>query len=188
MLLHKRSRTPAVVSGALLAALIAALAVMLLAGEEAASQATRTGRHAGPRPAIEATTGPEARQMRHATRMLGRELGAAARCEADLARARFAACVAPALRHAGIGGRTNAMLVRTVLAAAHTGPCRTYLTGLQAANDAAGDSARWLLPQLYEGGGRRAQRHMLDQIALDAQMLRRAASDVCSQRGGPRAI
>jgi hypothetical protein len=192
MLRHNRPRTPALVSGALLAAVLAAVAVVLLAGGEAASKTPRVSRGAGPRPGIDATTGPEARQIRHATLVLADDMGAAARCDPALARPRFAACVAPALRHADIGGRTNAMLLRTVLAPVTAGPCRTYLAGLQAANDAAGDSARWLLPQLYVVGGRPAQRHIRGQIALDARMLRRAAggarSEVCSQHAGPPAI
>ena len=127
--------------------------------------------------------------MRRATRVLGDEIAAAARCDATLPRARFAACVAPALRHAGIGGRTNAMLLRTVLAPVRAGACRTHLLGLQAANGAAGDSAQWLMPHLYEGGGRAVQRHMLGQLALDASMLRRvvraAPGDVCSPHPDP---
>jgi hypothetical protein len=88
----------------------------------------------------------------------------------------------PALRHAGIGGRTTAMLARVVMEAVPAGGCRDYLFGLQAANDAAGDSAHWLLPRLYEPGS--GQREVLVQLGLLGQMLRHAAlavpAGVCS--------
>jgi hypothetical protein len=113
----------------------------------------------------------QARRLRRVTRALGRELSAAARCEPR----RFDVCVTPALRRAGIGGRTTAMFVRGVMAGVSFGACRDYLYGLQAANDAAGDDARWLLPLLYERPHGPHQREILSQMALAGQMLRRAA-------------
>ena len=124
---------------------------------------------AGPR--VGATSDAEARQLRGATQILAAELSAAARCGTG----RFAACVTPALRHGGIGGRTTAMLARVVMADVPVGPCRTHLLGLQAANDAAGDQARWLLPLLYGPGRRRHQHEIAGQLALAGDMLRRAA-------------
>jgi hypothetical protein len=141
---------------------------------------------------IDATSDAEARQMRRATRRLGAELSARARCDPRRPPARFAACVGPALRHGGIGGRTAALLLRGVLARVPAGRCRGYLFRLQAANNAAGDQARWLLPTLYEAGRRRRQRALAGQLALAGRMLRRAARasapGVCSPgASGPAA-
>jgi hypothetical protein len=141
---------------------------------------------------LDGTSNTEARVMRRATRRLGAELGAAARCDPRRPPAGFAVCVGPALRHAGIGGRTAALLLRGVLAGVPAGRCRAYLLRLQAANDAAGDEARWLLPTLYEVGRRRRQREVAVQMALAGGMLRRAARaatpGVCaSGAGGPAA-
>jgi hypothetical protein len=137
-------------------------------------------------PRLDATSDAEARQLRGVTQSLGAELRAGARCGG----VRFAECIAPALRRAGIGGRTTAMLARGVLAGVPAGQCRKYLFGLQAANDAAGDEARWLLPQLYARGRRRRQRVIARQLALAGRMLRQAAraapAGVCSPGvGGP---
>jgi len=116
---------------------------------------------------------------------LGTKLTAATRCGTQ----RFVACVAPALRHAGVGGRMTAMLARWVMAGVPAGTCREYLFGLQAANDAAGGEARWLLPLLYESGRRQHERQIVGQVTLAARMLRRAARPllgVCSPAGdGP---
>jgi hypothetical protein len=141
---------------------------------------------------LDATSDAEARQMRRATRRLGAELSAGARCDPARRPARFAACVGPALRHGGIGGRTAALLLRSVVAWVPAGRCRGYLLRLQAANDAAGDQARWLLPTLYEAGRGRRQRAVAAQMALAGRMLhlaaRAAAHGVCSPRlGGPAA-
>jgi hypothetical protein len=123
---------------------------------------------------LDAASDAQARRMRRVTEALGAELSAAAQCAA-------AECAAPALRHAGIGGRTNAMLVRVVMAGVPTGRCRNYLFGLQAANDGASDEGRWLLPKLYAHGSRR---EITTQLALAGHMLRHAAiaapADVCS--------
>jgi hypothetical protein len=120
---------------------------------------------------VDATSDAEARRLRGATQSLAAELSAAARCGTG----RFAACVAPALRHGGIGGRTTAMLAGVVMADVPLGPCRTYLFGLQAANAAAGDQARWLHPLLYGPDRRRHQHEITRQVALAGGMLRRAA-------------
>jgi hypothetical protein len=122
-------------------------------------------------PGVDATSDAEARQLRGATHGLAAELTAAARCHTS----RFAACVTPALRHGGIGGRTTAMLARVVMADVAVGPCRTYLLGLQAANEAAGDETRWLLALLYGPDRRRHQHEIASQLALGGGMLRRAA-------------
>jgi hypothetical protein len=136
---------------------------------------------------LDATSDAEARQLRATTRRLGADLSAGAQCAA----ARFVACVAPALRRAGIGGRTTAMLVRGLAATVPFGRCRSYLIGLQTANDGAGDTARWLLPLLYVGRRERDEREVVTQLALAGRMLRHAAraapADVCSPgAGGPR--
>jgi hypothetical protein len=184
---NKRSRalTAALASLTAAAALVAlALGVAPLPGGHAAPRAPIAPSTTQPRARIDATTDAEARQMRHATRHLANELDAAARCDARRPPQRFAPCVAPALRHAGIGGRTTAILLRGVITPLPTGPCRTHLLGLQAANDASADNARWLLPLLYQAGRRQHQHHMVAQLALNAGMLHRAVgaapADVCS--------
>jgi hypothetical protein len=184
---NKRSRGPTAAL-ALLTATPALAAVALGAapvpGGHAAPQAPIAQSTAQPRARIDATTDAEARQMRHATHRLANELDAAARCDARRPPQRFAPCVAPALRHAGIGGRTTAILLRGVITPLRTGPCRTYLLGLEAANDASADNARWLLPLLYQTGRRQHQHQIMAQLALNAAMLHRALGtapdDVCS--------
>jgi hypothetical protein len=146
-------------------------ALILTTALAACAVPTASGRIAVAGPRVDATSDAEARRLQGATQTLAAELSAAAHCGTD----RFAACVAPALRHGGIGGRTTAMLARTVMADGPVGPCRTYLFGLQAANDAAGDEARWLLPLLYGPGRRRHQHEIASQLALAGDMLRRAA-------------
>jgi hypothetical protein len=83
-----------------------------------------------------------------------------------------------------MGGRMNAHLLQTVLAPLPAGRCREYLFGLQMANAAASDSARWLMPRLYGSGRRARQSHLRGQIALDASMLRHvlraAGARICS--------
>jgi hypothetical protein len=166
----------AIVAGAL------ALAVGFGPHGGASSPAPRAPLATGPR--VDATSDAEARRLRGATQGLGAELTAAARC----GRVRFADCVAPALRHAGIGGRTTAMLVRGVMAGVPVGGCRNYLFALQAANDAASEDARWLLPLLYEAGRGRPRREIAAQVSIAGRMLRRASrvapASVCSPRAG----
>jgi hypothetical protein len=124
---------------------------------------------------LDAASDAQARRMRRVTVALGAELSAAARCAT-------AECALPALRHAGIGGHTNSMLVRVVMAGVPASRCRDYLFGLQAANDGASDAGHWLLPKLYERGTQ--QREITTQLALAGQMLRHAAlvapADVCA--------
>jgi len=135
-------------------------------------------------PRVDATSDAEARQLRGATQGLAAELRAAAHCHTG----RFAACVTPALRHGGIGGRTTAMLARVVMADVPVGPCRTYLFGLQAANEAAGDATRWLLALLYGPDRRRHQHEIASQVARAGGVLRRAAragAGGCTPAVGP---
>jgi hypothetical protein len=124
---------------------------------------------------LDAASDAQARRMRRVTEGLGAELSAAARCATT-------DCAVPALRHAGMGGRTNSMLVRVVMADVPAGRCRDYLFGLQAANDGASDEGHWLLPKVYERGSQR--REITTQLALAGNMLRHAAlaapADVCS--------
>jgi hypothetical protein len=168
------------------------LAASLRTGGKAASSAPVSVSMPRPGPRIDATADAEARQMRSATRGLASELSAAARCDAGQTPHRFSLCVIPALRHAGIGGRTTAMLLRGVTAAVPGGRCRDYLFGLQTANDASADNARWLLPLLYQGQPGDHRHHMVAQLALSARMLHRAAgaapADICSPAGGEPAI
>jgi hypothetical protein len=137
---------------------------------------------------LNATTDAEARSMRRATRRLGRDLAVSARCKASTTPRRFAACVLPALRRATIGGRFGAMLLRNAAVRAPAGACRTYLLGLQAANDAVDDQATWLITELYGARRRSRQRHVVRQIAAASRMLDRAgqaaADDVCAAGGG----
>lgn len=193
MLARTRSR-PLILALALLVLVPALLAVVLAAvprrGASAVSNAPIPLSMGRPGPRIDATTDAEARQMRSATRRLANELSAAARCDARRTPHRFSRCVTPALRHAGIGGRTTAMLLRGVTAGVPTGRCRNYLFGLQAANDASADNARWLLPFLYAAQPGHHHRHMVSQLALNARMLlralRAAPADTCSPAGhGP---
>jgi hypothetical protein len=158
----------------------ALLALAAFAGVHLESRASVSHMPAVAQPAtfLDATSDSEARVMRRATRHLAEDLSAAARCDVR----RSPTCVLPALRRAGMGGRISAMLVRGVMARVPPGPCRNYLFGLAAANDAAGDQARWLVMQFY--GGPQRRRAVAAQIALAARMLDRAwpaaAADVCA--------
>ena len=152
-----------------------ALAVGLRPHGGASPPAPPVATVAGPR--LDATSDAEARRLRRVTEGLGAELSVAARCGT-------ADCATTALRRAGIGGRTTAMLARGAMARVPAGSCREYLFGLQVANDAAGDEARWLLPLLYEPGRRNRRRDIARQMALAGRMLHRAAgaaaADVCA--------
>ena len=70
---------------------------------------------------------------------------------------RYAPCVTPALRHAGMGGQMGVNVLNAVLTGVPSGPCKGYLLGLQAAAQAAGEQARWLLPTIYGPDRQRAQ-------------------------------
>jgi hypothetical protein len=161
-----------------LAALLVGVAAFAGVRLESHASVSQTPAIAQPATFLDATSDTEARILRRATRHLAADLSAAARCDAR----RAPTCRLPALRRAGIGGRTSAILVRGVLARVPTGPCRTYLFGLAAANDAAADQARWLLMQFY--GGPQRRRAVAAQVGLAARMLDRAwpaaGADVCS--------
>jgi hypothetical protein len=156
-------------------------AVALAVGLESHGGAGHPGRPAPAaigtpaRVGLDATSDAETRRLRRVTQALGAELSAAATCTDPR-------CMMPALRRAGIGAHTTSMLAGVVMNGVPTGRCRDYLFGLQAANDAASDSAHWLLPKLYEPGS--GQRGVAQQLGLAGQMLRHAAlaapADVCS--------
>ena len=143
-------------------------------------------------PRLDATSDAQARQMRRAMTILAGQAAAGVRCDAANRPGRYVPCVAPALRQAGMGGQLAVNVLNVVLAAVPSGPCKGYLLGLQAAAQAAGEQARWLLPTLYGPDHRAAQREVSHQLAQMAHMLRRSASaaptDVCSApRTVPRA-
>jgi hypothetical protein len=146
--------------------------------------APATGHVARPATAVDATSDAEARMMRRATQRLADELRAAARCQTDQGPSEFRACVAPALQHAGTGGRTAAILLHGVIARVPRGHCSDYLLRLQAASGATGDNAPWLLARLYEARRRPDRAYIAGQVALTAAMLHRAshaaAVDVCA--------
>jgi hypothetical protein len=135
-------------------------------------------------PRIDATSDAQARQMRQAVIDLSRQTGPGARCRASDPPGRYASCAVPSLRRAGIGGQMVARVLNPAIAGVPFGPCKAYLLGLQAAAQAAGDQARWLLPNLYGPDRWRAQREVATQLAQITHMLRRAAraapADVCS--------
>jgi hypothetical protein len=140
------------------------------------------------RPHLGASSDAQARQMRRALMNLSNQTGSGARCSPQDPPARYALCAVPSLRHAGMGGQMAANVLRAAIAGVPIGPCRTYLFGLQAAAQAAGDQARWLLPNLYGPDRRRAQREVATQLVQITHMLRRAAraapADVCSMTAG----
>jgi hypothetical protein len=145
--------------------------------ESGASPPAAPARHAAiPGPRLDATSDAEARRMWHVTMTLARRLAAATRCDPSDAPTRYATCVVPALRQAGIGGRMAATALHVVIAGVPMGGCRGYLLGLQAANEGAGESARGLPPHLYWPDRRRTQHEVATQIALTARMLRHAAA------------
>jgi hypothetical protein len=140
--------------------------------------------HLTTRPHLDATSDAQARDMRRVLMRLAGQTGPGARCDPSDQPAVYAACVVPSLRHAGIGGQMAASVLNPVIAGVPLGPCKAYLLGLQAAAQAAGDQARWLLPNLYGPDRRRAQHEVATQLAQIAHMLRRAAraapANVCS--------
>ena len=161
------------------------LVVFLTQGENAAPSVASVVQ---PRLRVDATTDAESRQMRRATHHLARELGAAARCDARQAQRAFEACAVPALQHAGVGGRSASMILGNVTATVPSGHCLNYLAGLQAANGAAGDNARWLVAYIYRYRGLDGRRRLVRQLRLAHGMLRRAARagalNVCEPGGG----
>jgi hypothetical protein len=159
-----------------LAALLA-LGVVLGFKLEGGPPPSASARHIVTRgPRIDATSDAEARQMRRATITLARQTAAVARCHPGDSPRRYVACVIPAVRHAGTGGHMAATALNVVIAAVPTGSCRGYLLDLQAANESAGENARWLLPHLYGPDRRHTQHEVARQIALTARMLQHAAT------------
>jgi len=169
---------------AIVAALITAGGVWIGVAPDAHDSAPRQAMHMQARPRLDATSDAQARQMRGAVNALARQTGAGARCNPNEPSARYRPCVVPALRHAGIGGRMGATVLNVVIGRVPFGACREYLLGLRPALEGAGQDARWLLPQLYEAGRRRAQHEVSTQIELIVRMLHHAATaasaDVCS--------
>jgi hypothetical protein len=126
--------------------------------------------------------------MRRALMNLAGQTRPGARCRPNDPPARYAPCVVPSLRRAGMGGQMAANVLNAVIAGVPSGPCKTYLLGLQATAQAAGDQARWLLPNMYGPDRQRAQHEVATQLAQITHMLRRAARaapvDVCSVTAG----
>jgi hypothetical protein len=85
-----------------------------------------------------------------------------------------------------MGGPMAVNVLNAVIAGIPFGRCRGYLLGLQAAAQAAGEQAHWLLPTIYGPDRRRAQHEVSAQLAQITRILRRAAAaapaDVCRLR------
>ncbi|MEA2277810.1 MAG: hypothetical protein QOC78_2770 [Solirubrobacteraceae bacterium] len=122
----------------------------------------------------------EARTLHAISAGLARNVTRAARCEPR--RAGFDACVLPALRSGGIGGREAARLLTTVVASAPAGSCRGYLLELQAADQALGEQVQWLLTRLYDTPRGGARRGVAAGLRHAAPMMARA-----TRAGPPRA-
>src|SRR5437588_9424641 len=120
----------------IVAAVITALGVWLGVSPSAHDQTPKAA-PAHVRPQIDATSNAEALRMRAAVKTLARQTAAGARCDPGQRSARYTACVVPALRHAGIGGRMGATVLNVVIAGVPYGLCREYLIGLQAAMEGA---------------------------------------------------
>jgi len=120
--------------------------------------------------------------MRNVTAGLRDELQAAAGCH--IRSAAYEPCVLPALRHAVMGGRTAALVLRTVIETTADPRCRAYLLELGAANAAASDQAEWTIQQLYDRSRHDRRDRTAKQVQITAAMLTRAAapsaSDACS--------
>jgi hypothetical protein len=141
-----------------------------------------------PRVGLDATSDAEARRMRDASLRLARELRAAARCDVRRAWRPFETCVSPALQHTGVGGRGASMILGSLASRVPAGRCLRYVLGLEAANSAAADNARWLVGNIYLYRAQRRHGDLAGQISLAYHRLRRAsrasAPDVCSPAGG----
>jgi hypothetical protein len=85
-----------------------------------------------------------------------------------------------------MGGPMAVDVLNAVITGIPFGRCRGYLLRLQAAAQAAGEQAHWLLPHIYGPDRRRAQHEASAQLAQIARILRRAAAaapaDVCRLR------
>jgi hypothetical protein len=173
---------------AVIASVVAIAGVGVSVSTVARESAPATPLHAVSRPHVDVTSDAQARQMRRALLDLAGQTGPGVRCHPSDPPARYAPCVAPSLRRAGMGGQMAAHVLNAAIAGVPIGPCKTYLFGLQAAAQAAGDQARWLLPTLYGPHRRRAQHGVATQLAQITHMLRRAAraapADVCSVTAG----
>ena len=171
-------------TAALLTAVAVGLGMWLGVEPDRAAHATPPPAAAASRPAVDATSDAEARQMRRVTLGLADEAARGARCDPGAAPDRYAACVVPALHHLGAGGRMAANVLNPVIAGVPYGRCKGYLLGLQAGAESAGDQARWLLPRLYARDRKAAQREVSGQIELAARMLHRvvhaAPRSVCA--------
>jgi hypothetical protein len=173
---------------AVVACMVAAAGVGLCVPAATRDATPATPMLAATSPRLDATSDVQARQMRRALIDLAAQTGPGALCHPSDPPARYASCAAPSLRRAGMGGQMAARVLNAAIAGVPFGPCKTYLLGLQAAAQAAGDQARWLLPSLYGPDRRRAQHEVATQLAQITHMLRRAAhaaaADVCSMTSG----
>jgi hypothetical protein len=180
------------VKPAVVASVLAAAGIGLYAAPVTHDAARGAPIHAPARPQIDGTSDVQARQMRRALLNLADETGSGARCRPNDPRRQYIACAVPSLRRAGMGGQMAARVLNAAIAGVPFGPCKTYLLGLQAAAQAAGEQARWLLPNMYGPDRRRAQHEVATQLEQITHMLERAAraapAGVCSvTAGGPAA-
>jgi hypothetical protein len=180
------------VKPAVIASVLAAAGIGLYAPPATHDAAHGTPIQAPARPQLGDTSDVQARQMRRALLNLAHQTGSGARCPPNEPRRRYVACAVPSLRRAGMGGQMAARVLNAAITGVPFGPCKTYLLGLQAAAQAAGEQARWLLPNMYGPDRRRAQHEVATQLAQITHMLQRAAraapAGVCSATaGGPAA-
>jgi hypothetical protein len=172
------------VKPAVIACVLAAAGVGLSVAPATHDARLSTPTHALIRPRLDATSDAQARQLRRALVNLAGQTGRGARCRPNDPPDRYAPCVVPSLRRAGMGGQMATRVLNAAIAGVPLGPCKTYLLGLQAAAEAAGDQARWLLPNLYGPDRQRAQHAVATQLAQITHMLQRAAraapANVCS--------
>ena len=129
--------------------------------------------------------------MRRATLTLARQTAAGIRCHPADPPRQYAACVVPALRRAGIGGRVAATTLNVAITALPMGPCRGYLLALGGRGGRRRERALAAAPPLQPPSPAHAA-EIATQVALTARMLRRAATaapaDVCSvEADGPAA-
>lgn len=175
---------PPFIKPAIIATVLAAAGVGLSVSPPTQHATPAAPMHAASRSHLDATSDAQARQMRRALMNLAGQTAPGARCEPNDPPSRYGPCVVPSLRHAGMGGQMAARVLNAAIAGVPSGPCKTYLLGLQAAAQAAGDQARWLLPNMYGPDRRRAQHEVAKQLGQIAHMLHRAAraapANVCS--------
>jgi hypothetical protein len=116
----------------------------------------------------------QARRMRGVTARLRDELVVAAACQTRSAA--YERCVLPALRHAVMGGRTAALVLRPVIETTSDPPCRAYLLELGAANTAASEQAQWTIQQLYDRSQHDRRARAATFVRTGAAMLTRAVA------------